>query len=386
MTVPAWLRRWAQLPSIALDALLAATLFAVTFGPGRLEGGQDLILQAALVLPLVWRRRAPHAIFGVIVAVAFGQWLLGRQLPADVALLVALYTVAAHSTGQRTFRASAVLGVGALLASARWAPPNRFLASTVVLVLMIVAAAALGSNVRTQRAYLAALRERAIHLERERDQQARLAVAEERARITREMHDIVTHNLSVIVALADATVYARRGSPDATTGAMDQISGIGRQALTEMRRSLGILRADDVEAESHPMPGVAQLKPLADHMRAAGLPTRLQVDGDPSNLPAAAQLTVYRLVQEALTNTLKHAPRGTRAEVRVHCSGSTVTVDVTDDGRGRRPQATSSGHGVPGMRERTAAYGGDLQAGPRPGGGWRVFARLDLDAVGDNAS
>jgi signal transduction histidine kinase len=380
------LRRWAQLPPLAQDALLTVVLFWATFGPGRLEGALGLLLQAALLLPLVWRRRAPLAVFCAIGVVAFGQWLLDVQLPADVALLVALYTVAAHSSWHRTLLAGSVLGAGSVLAAARWAAPGQFLAASAVMAAMIVAAAALGTNQRTKRALLATTRDRALQLERERDQQARLAVAEERARISREMHDIVSHNLSVIVALADATVYTRRNSPDSTTATMDQISGIGRQAMTDLRRSLGVLRADEPDALSHPMPGIAELEALADQMRAAGLVTQLDVRGcDPAPIAAAAQLTVYRLVQEALTNTLKHAPGGTRAEVRVRCSPRTVTVDVTDDGRTSVGHERANGHGISGMRERTAAYCGDLQAGPLAGGGWRVFARLDLDAAGDGA-
>jgi signal transduction histidine kinase len=217
-----------------------------------------------------------------------------------------------------------------------------------------------------------------VRLERERDQQSRLAVAGERARIAREMHDIVTHNLSVMVALADGAVFAQQRSPDKATTAMRQISGTGRQALTDMRRYLGVLRDDEPDALRHPMPGIPQLESLADQVRAAGLPTRLDLDGDPGPVPAAAQLTVYRLVQEALTNTLKHTPPGTSAHVRVRCSADTVSLVITDDGRAATTTAPGSGHGLAGMRERTAAFGGSLDAGPRPGGGWRVAAHLAL--------
>ena len=167
---------------------------------------------------------------------------------------------------------------------------------------------------------------------------------------------------------------------------MSRISETGRQALTDMRRSLGVLKADEPDAHRHPVPGIGQLEPLAQHMRATGLPTRLTLEGDPTAVPTAAQLTVYRLVQEALTNTLKHSPRATRAEVRVTCAARAVTVDVTDDGPTTQPPASPSGHGIAGMRARAAAYGGALQAGPLPGGGWRVFARLDRDPPEDGAA
>ncbi|MEV7010176.1 histidine kinase [Streptosporangium sp. NPDC051022] len=403
------LRRGTRLLSpMTLDALLATGLFALTLGPGRIpqDRPEIMALQAALLLPLIWRRRAPFATFCAIAAAAGVQWLADVQLPADLSLLIAVYTVAAHSTWRRTLLAGAVLEGGILLASARWAPEGAFPLSAVALTAMAAVAVATGTNMRTRRAYLVSLKERAVHLERERDQRAQLAIAEERARIARDVHDIVTHNLSVMVALADSAVYVRHLAPDKAADAMLQISGTGRQALADMRRSLGVLRADEPDALLHPMPGIAQLESLAGQMDAAGLPTRLDVEGDPGSVPAAAQLTVYRLAQEALTNALKHTPSGTRAEVRIRLSREAVTMDVTDDGhaapaavgaahdgRAARPSGPCpsgphpfgprhfgprSGHGISGMRERVAAYGGELRAGPLPGGGWRVSARLDL--------
>ncbi|MEV7279853.1 histidine kinase [Streptomyces sp. NPDC093111] len=352
------------------DAALAAALFAVTLGPGRLEGATGPAFQAALVLPLVWRRRAPVTVFGLITAVAFVHWLMGIQLPADAALLIALGTVAARSPWRHVLVAGAVLEIGAVMSAARWAPEGRFVASAAALTAAVAACALLGTNLRIRRT---AREERVAHLERDRDQKARLAVAEERTRIAREMHDSVTHNLSVIVALADAVVYAR---PDDTFAVMERIAETGRQALTDMRRSLGILQDSEPDAERHPLPGIAQLALLCEQMGAAGMPTRLRVDEDPSDVPAAAQLTAYRIVQESLTNTLRHAPTGTRAEVRVSCLPRAVVVEVTDDGPAA--PAAPPGRGIAGMRQRAAAYGGSLHAGPRPDGGWQVFARLDL--------
>jgi signal transduction histidine kinase len=276
------------------------------------------------------------------------------------------------------------------------------------------AAAVLGLNIRARRAQLVALRDRARELERQRDQQAALAVAEERSRIGREMHDIVTHNLSVMVALADGAVYANPHAPEKATAAMRQTAEAGRQALTDMRRFLGVLRADEPDAARHPQPGLGQLTALAAQVRAAGLPTELHLDGDYGAVSPGAQLTAYRLVQESLTNTLKHTAPGARAVVRVTCSAQTVQLEVRDDGRalgarahgggapgagalgGGAAQAVSdpgvscrcgggggrapsgAGHGLAGMRERVAAYGGTLGAGPLPTGGWRVAATLDL--------
>ncbi|MEU1376924.1 histidine kinase [Streptomyces triculaminicus] len=373
-----------RVPPLVWDAALPILLLlnVVTTYPAR-ELPVAAALTAALALPLLWRRRAPLAVFGAVAAAAFVQWLMDVQLPADVALLVALYTAAAHTGRLGTLLAAAVVEGGAVLACLRWASDGAFLTPFVALSATVVAAAVLGVNVRTSRAYLAAVQERAERLALHQEQQARLAVAEERARITREMHDIVTHNLSVMVALTDAAVYAQHRSPDRATAAMLQISETGRQALTDMRRSLGVLRADEPDAERHPPPGIAQLEALADQMVAAGLPTRLEVRGGHTHVPATAQLTVYRLVQEALTNTLKHTPAGTRATVLVECSAQAVGVDVADSGpRPARPAAAPSGHGIPGMRERAAAYGGTLQAGPLPGGGWGVRTRLLLGSGG----
>lgn len=378
-------RRWSsRLPPVVGDSLLP-TLLLVNIMTTRLpqELPVAVVLTAALALPLVWRRRAPLTVFGAIAAVAFVQWLMDVQLLADIALLVALYTVAAHSGRRGALVAAAVVEAGALLACLRWSVEGAFATTFVAATAMVVAAAVLGVNVRTKGAYLLALEERAARLEHEQEQQARLAAAEERTRITREMHDIVTHNLSVMVALTDAAVYAQHRSPDKATTVMLQISETGRQALTDMRRSLGVLRTDEPDAERHPLPGIAQLQSLAGQMCVAGLPTRLEVQGVHTHIPATAQLTVYRLVQEALTNALKHTPPGTHAEVRVRCSAEAVTVDVTDSGPcPPLPRTTPSGHGIPGMRERAAAYGGSLRAGPLPGGGWGVHTRLDLVGSG----
>ncbi|MFE9118853.1 sensor histidine kinase [Streptomyces sp. NPDC007172] len=362
-----------------MPALLLLTIMT-TRAPNELP--LPLSLTAALTVPLVWRRRAPLTVFGTVAAAALVQWLANVQLPADAGLLVALYTVAAHSGRRRTLVAGVIVEGGVLLACLRWATEGAFLPPFVAVSATVVAVTVLGVNARTTRAYLAAVEERAVRLERERDQQARLAVAEERTRITREMHDIVTHNLSVMVALTDAAVSAQHRSPAKATTLMLQISDTGRQALTDMRRALGILRTDEPDAERHPLPGLTQLDVLADQMCTAGLPTRVEVRGDHTHIPATAQLTVYRLVQEALTNTLKHTPTGTEAKVRIRCSAETVTVDVADSGP--HPSAAGSppsGHGIPGMRARAAAYGGTLRAGPLPGGGWGVHTRLHLGST-----
>ncbi len=370
--------------TLLADAALALALAVVTTVPVHWmlhQPGAPLAFQLALIAPLAWRRRAPYAVFAVLSAVAFAQWLSGnRVLPGDVALLIGLYTVAAHCSRRRTVIAGAVLLLGNLLVAVSWAvDPGRAAKVFVALSGMAVAGALTGTNVRARRARLVELEDRAARLERERDQRAQLAVARERARIAREMHDIVTHSLSVMVALADGAKFAVPRAPDKAVAAMEQVSGTGRQALTDMRRFLGVLRADEPDALRHPQPGIAQLGGLAAQVRAAGLPVRLAVEGDAAAVPAAAQLTVYRVAQEALTNTLKHAAPGARAEVRVDCRGDRVDVEIRDDGTPLGAPATA-GQGIAGMRDRVAAYGAELYAGPAPGGGWRVAACLDLSA------
>ncbi|WP_214105888.1 sensor histidine kinase [Acrocarpospora catenulata] len=373
--------------TVPADALLAAALFLATLGPGQVLSGPPwlLALQTALVAPLAWRRRAPMTVLGAIGVAAAVQWGLDVQLPADAALLVALYTVAARRPWRDTLPAALAVQAGVLLAAARWAPPGQFPFTAAALSAMAAAALMTGLWMRARRAYVTSL-------ERDREQRARLAVAEERARMTRDMHDIVTHNLSVMVALADSAGHVRHSAPDRAAAAMEQIAATGHQALQDMRRSLSTGRAisgeEGLGGTFQPAPGIAELGPLAERMRATGLATCVRVAGDTEAVPAAAQLTIYRLVQEALTNTLRHAP-GARAEVRVDVSSRRAEVEVTDvreplDAEtwvsGPRSGLRGDGRGIAGMRERVAAYGGTLEAGPVTGGGWRVLAVLDLGA------
>ena len=245
---------------------------------------------------------------------------------------------------------------------------------------LVAGTAFLGYYARTRRAYLAGLVDRAERLERERDQQAQLAAAAERVRIAREVHDIVAHNIAVMIALADGAAYTAEASPDQAVSLMGQVSATGRSALTEMRRLLGVLREPAVPGHA-PQPSLDDLDELIATVRAAGLPTRLTVTGQPASLPPSAQLALYRTIQEALTNTLKHAP-GSVAQVRLAYRTGEVELEVTDDGRPgavSAPGSRGGGHGIVGMRERAAIFGGQVSAGPRPGGGWRVHTVLRLD-------
>ncbi|WP_331767073.1 histidine kinase [Embleya sp. NBC_00896] len=381
--VPARLTTFARRHPTWADSALAVAMLVLVDAGSLLRASAWAALGAALTLPLALRRRAPVPVFAVLAVVALAQWSLDVRTAADMSLLVALYTVAAHCDRARTLYAVAVVEAGILLVTVRWTEPDYRLGAFVGLSAMTVTAAVLGANLRTRRRYLLALEDRADRLEREQEQQAALAVAAERSRIAREMHDIVTHNLSVMVALADAAAMTVRSTPDRAGLAMEQVSGTGRQALTEMRRFLGILREDEPEAARHPQPDLARLGGLAEQVRAAGLPTTLTVEGDARDVPQGAQLAVYRLVQEALTNTLKHTLPGASARILVRCSPAHIELNVVDDGRARAPgSGAGAGSGVTGMRERAAVYGGHVEAGPLADGGWRVFALLNLTDPG----
>lgn len=333
------------------------------------------VLYGALLVPLLWRRRHPTPVFLAVAAVCLLQLLVDVHLAASVALLVALYAVAAYDTRRRAWTAAAVVGLGVVLAVLRWAPAGTRYVAVLLLSGFAAAPFVAGLATRTRRAYLSALEERAEQLELERDQQGQIAAAAERTRIAGELHDVVAHHVSVMVTLADG---ARLTAPsDAATAAeaMTQVSATGRQALGELRRMLGVL--DRGDAELSPQPGIEDLGGLLDGVRATGLAVTLVRSGAPVPLPAGAALVVYRVVQEALTNTLKHARSASGARVELAYTASGVDVTVTDDGVplvGSAPR----GYGVAGMRERAAAYDGTLGAGPDVGGGWRVALHLDL--------
>ncbi|MCF3178228.1 sensor histidine kinase [Streptomyces sioyaensis] len=340
-----------------------------------------LALQAGLVLPLLWRRRNPSAAFAVVTAVFLVQWSLGVLLRADVALLVALYSLTLHGRLRHVAWACAVTTVGLVLVAVRVAVVASVWDVLFFLFTAVIAAVAAGLAVRIRRAQLAGLRERAARLEIERDQRSKLAAATERTRVAREMHDILGHNLSVIITLADAGTYASRVAPERSREALELIGDAGRQALDELRRMLGILReAADAPALS-PQPGISDIDALCTRIRAAGPEVAYRTSGDVEALNSGVQLTVFRIVQEALTNSLKHAGADTTVEVAVTVEGTELRIRVEDTGTpgsGRPVLPREEGHGLAGMRERAALYGGSVLAGPGPGGGWTVQATLDL--------
>ncbi|MCR6482452.1 histidine kinase [Amycolatopsis sp. OK19-0408] len=375
------LRAWARRHPAPADLLLAfALLFlALMVGAAGAEpGGPWLVVVVVLLLGmLAARRRFPLAVLAATTAVGVAQDLFGPQFPpTTVAVLIAGYTVAAHRDRHRVPAAVATvvaLTAGGIGGHTGWA---MLAAGLVFSTAIVTAAFALGVNVRTRRAFLASLHDRAVRAERERDQESQIAAARERARIAREMHDIIAHNLSVMIALADGAAFAARTDSAQAEAAAKHVSATGRQALDEMHRLLNVLRGGGEDSPRAPQPGIAGIDEVVDQVRATGLPVTWTVTGRRFPLPPTVELAVYRVAQEALTNVLKHAVAPASAKIHLTYEDPLVTLEVLDDGRPAPAPVTAGGHGLSGMRERASVSGGDVSAGPRPGGGWRVFGRF----------
>ncbi|KDN78546.1 histidine kinase [Streptomyces olindensis] len=341
-------------------------------------GGLLLALSLGFSLPLLWRRTHPGAALAATVPFALVNAWTGAALQAALLQLVLVYHLALRRALRDLWWATALVIAPVLVSVARHGEGSwdQQIGSQ---LMSITVAALIGVTVRTRRNYTEALEDRARRLERERDQQAQLATAAERARIAREMHDIIGHNLSVITGLADGGRYAATKSPERAAQALDAIATTSRQALTELRRLLDVLGEEEKQqADRTPQPGLTDLDQLLDGVRSAGLTIHTTTHGSPT-LPPGRQLTVYRVIQEALTNTLKHGGPDATADIELSYEDrGAVTVTITDTGNGSRPQSPAGGRGLPGMRERTALYGGTLEAGPRPHPerGWRVRLHL----------
>jgi signal transduction histidine kinase len=376
------LRSWALDVGCAIVAG-AASLAHFSFGqaaapvPLSLATGAIVAVLTAAALPLrrVWP--GPVFVWTLLAAAILAQWP-DRGALFPVALAISLYTVAATMRRAEAVAAAVLVAAVMLLVVAQggtrhWALAVSDVAGFAAAVLIA------GLYVNTRRAYLAELRDRAGRLERERDQSIALAAAEERARIAREMHDSVAHHLTVIVALSDGALRAVTRAPADAADAIRDVAGTARQALAETRRLLGVLRADSGQDLRKPLPGLADLDDLLRRVRSTGLPVRYELSGTGADLPAAMQLAVFRLIQEALTNTMKHAGPDASAAVRLQLTPTQVRVDVEDDGSCRGAGPGAVGGGLTGMRERISAFGGEVDFGPRDPRGWRVTARLDVD-------
>lgn len=373
-----WLRERPWLTDLAVVLAVFAYNYALlsvpVYVPDGLWPGAGVLVSVGLCAPYVLRRRYPLIVFGVIFLTAWLQLVLGiGTLAADFMLAFALYNVATRFRWAVSVPVAAAVVLWVLIGVV---PQMDNGLSQPFLV--VVVAWTWGTTARIRRDYVDGLEERARQAEREKETRARIAAAEERARIAREMHDIVSHSLSVVVVMAEGASSKARSEPERAEQAMLNVRDTGRTALAEMRRMLDVLR--DGEPNSHePQPGIAQLDRLVEESRAAGLPVEMTVRGEPVEVTAGVDLAVYRVVQEALTNARKHAgPSITRAGVQLRYCDETVEVRITDNGRGSgaHPGGEPGDHGLVGMRERVAAYGGTLRTGPRSSGGFEVVATL----------
>jgi signal transduction histidine kinase len=379
-------------PGIIADAglgIAAAGLIAVAasgsprlIGSTAIAGPSWLLVLLPLLMggPLVLRRRAPLLMWlaiwaGIALLFLFASNSL-RGLAFMFLLFAAAYSLGAHASPRRavagmviTAPLVAVIGHRGELGLAFNSNGGKPAVALSLLQLVAFWLAGVFVHAHRQAVSLAA---RSAALQRQAEQ----AAAGERARIARELHDIVAHHLSVVVLVAGGARAC--GQADAQT--LEEIEHSARQAMTETRRLFGVLRDPDEETGRAPQPGISELPALAGGLRAAGLEVSLSIDGDHTALPSAVNVSAYRIVQEALTNVLKHAGPA-RAEVTVGCADSAVTIEVSDDGPGNPALAAltgGQGQGLAGMRERVALFGGDLRAGPRPSGGFTVLARLPV--------
>lgn len=377
---------WLRGKRLLVDAFFTVPVLFLSI-PGMLIGGNPhrgpgtyLVLTILLLVPLVLRRTFPRTVFAVVALISCVQCTIGAfMVLANVAVLMGLYTVAADRTFRWGLAAALVAELGAGMATFRYQAGADDRKLTLALLTAIVAGTwILGLHMRTRRAYLRSVEERAARLERERDTEVQMAMAAERARIARELHDVIAHNVSVIVVQADGASYTIDTDAGRAGQALETISATGRQALAEMRRLLGVLRESDDAGAYAPQPGVAQLDDLVEQVRSSGLAVTFAVDGAPPAMSEGRQLTVFRIVQEALTNTLKHGGLRVAADVRLRYAADAVEVRVVDDGRGAAALDDGRGHGLAGMRERAAIYGGIVEASPRAGGGFEVVARIPI--------
>jgi signal transduction histidine kinase len=374
------LRARARRLATLADPALALVILVVSLQPLLREGKGPIpawgyLLVVAQCLPLVFRRRWPLAVALVCGAltVVYGMSSLPDP-PVPYAGLLSLYSVAAH--GSRDHANAAGITAAVALTGALLFDPGADLEDATVQILLFATAWLLGDSTRRRRDAATALAERNEQLERTRAAESAAAVAAERSRIARELHDVVAHHLSMMVVQAEGGAVAAGRDPAKAEATFDAIGAAGKQALTEMRRLLGVLKQDGPAALA-PQPSAGEIAALVKGVRSAGLDVRFTVSGDPPELPPAVGLTAYRLVQEALTNCVRHSG-ATTVDVSVRYGPDAVELAVTDDGSGRTAVARPGGHGLVAMRERVALVGGTLDAGPVPDRGWAVRATLPL--------
>ncbi|MEQ8717421.1 MAG: sensor histidine kinase [Acidimicrobiales bacterium] len=385
---------WARTHPLLVDGVLSIALMAVTLAsdlavdPAGSERDSELLGVALIIVAnavVVLRRRYPQLTLLVALVTTVPYWIL--DYPGDAAglsLLVALYSNAAYTPRRERAMlwAAASMAVVILVVSFGVLSPEEELSVTEMfgVIVQFAIAAVLGDNIRNRRAYVAEIEARVIEGDHERRAAEARAVAEERTRIARELHDVVAHSMNVMVLHAQVGNRMLERDTDRAREALGSIEDTGRESLADMRRILGILRNGD-EAPLAPQPKLDEFAALVRHCEDAGIPVELVVEGDVRVLPAGTELAAFRIVQEALTNTVKHAGQA-RATVTISYGDTDLDIAVSDDGRGAaadHSDKNGSGLGLVGMRERVELYGGSFDAGPQPGGGYRVHARLPLE-------
>jgi signal transduction histidine kinase len=373
LALPAWLGRpSSRVVDVGLAALIGLPVLVSAVSSGADEGrtAVGVLFGVAAVLPLLFRRRWPFGSLVALLAVAVTS-PVDAQFGLPIAAM--LYTVGSQRSWEATFAATALV-VATGFAYQIAGGPDLSTADLLATALLCVVAGGIGLYVGDRRAGMEALRERAERLDRERELVAQRAVAEERLRIAQELHDVVAHNVSLIVVQAQALGATVRD--DRVAEATGGIADLGRQAMAEMHRTLKLLRAsDDEAAERAPQPGLADLEGLLERSRAAGLSVDLAVEGEPRPLPQGIDLSAYRILQEALTNVFKHAGRAPTT-VTLGYGAEALELTVSDSGEAATPPPADGGHGLVGMRERAALFGGTLTAAPRSGHGFTVHAVL----------
>ena len=370
------------------DSLLAFVLTVISVGStvvARTRYGYAVPVLAAIAVlfttaPIAVRRYRPVEVLATTVTAETLLLIFSSESQVPLGVIVALYTMAARCERQVSIRAAAWAGLPITVGVIA---NNGFHPGRVIPELAVFAIAwVVGDNLRTRRAYLAELEARAARLEREREEKADRAVLEERARIARELHDVIAHNVSVMVVQAAAGEEVFDEDPERARESLSAVAATGRAALAELRRLLGVIRAEEDKGERAsftPQPGIEYLDELVRQVQETGLPVELSVIGEPRALPEGVGLCAYRIVQEALTNTLKHA-HASSAQVNVRYVADALELQVIDDGRGGSTvNGESGGHGLIGMRERVALFGGELRASARGADGYEVRARLPLE-------
>lgn len=358
---------------------LAVDTSADTWQNFREKDAFSYVLAALTPVPLYWRRSRPlRSAYGVLAGVILLEGIGYPDAALSVTPLFGIYSVGAHLPRRQSLRMfvlfmATLLGVFALH---HLRDMNDFgLGSAIANVVIFVTAWLIGDNLRNRRALAIELRDRAERAEAQRDAEAQRAVAEERARIARELHDIVAHSMSVMVVQASGARRAMHRDPAATEQALAAIEATGRSALDQMRTILGVLRTEGGVTDYLPQPNLDDFEAILKNCRDSGLPVSFNVTGSARPLAAGLELSAYRIIQESLTNAMRHAGPA-RAEVLLEYGASSLTVRVSDDGRGAAAATGRGGHGIIGMRERAEAFGGSLHSGPRAGGGYEVIAVL----------